>query len=79
MLPADAAIQRAIFDRHPHLTVAEKRGLSGEQEPAEVALEFAQASQRCLPIQSAAAQVALMDTRSGRWEIKTTFKLGYES
>jgi hypothetical protein len=32
-----------------------------------------------LPIQTEAAEVALMDSRSGRWEISTTFKLGQES
>ena len=58
----------------PHLTVADR--LSGEQELAEVALEFEQASQGCLPVQAEAADVALMDSRSGRWEINTTFKLG---
>ena len=59
----------------PHLTVADRMG---EQRLAEVAREFEQASQGRLPIQSHAAEVALMDTRSGRWEINTTFKLGQE-
>jgi 2'-5' RNA ligase len=60
----------------PHLTVADR--LAGEQELAEVAREFEIASQGRLPIQAEAAQVALMDTRSGRWEINTTFRLGQE-
>jgi 2'-5' RNA ligase len=58
----------------PHLTIADR--LLGEQELAEVAREFEQASQGRLPIQAQATEVALMDTRSGRWEINTTFKLG---
>jgi 2'-5' RNA ligase len=60
----------------PHLTVADHLG---EQRLGGVAREFEIASQGCLPIQAEAAQVALMDTRSGRWEINTTFKLGQES
>ena len=61
----------------PHLTVADR--LSGEQEFAEVTLEFEQAAQGRLPIQGHAAEVTLMDSRSGRWEINTTFRLGQES
>jgi 2'-5' RNA ligase len=60
----------------PHLTVADRMG---EQRLAEVAREFEQAAQRCLPIQAQAAEVTLMDTRSGRWEINTTFRLGQGS
>ena len=60
----------------PHLTVAT---LVSEQELGEVAREFEQAAQGRLPIQGHAAEVALMDTRSGRWEINTTFRLGQES
>jgi len=58
----------------PHLTVADR--LLGEQELGEVTREFEQASHRHLPIQGHAAEVTLMDSRSGRWEINTTFKLG---
>ena len=61
----------------PHLTVADR--LSGEQELGEVTREFEQASQGCLPVQAEAADVALMDSRSGRWEINSTLKLGRES
>ena len=60
----------------PHLTAAH---FVGEQKLAEVAREFEQAAQGRLPIQAQAAEVALMDTRSGRWEINTTFRLGQES
>ena len=59
----------------PHLTVAD---LLGEQRIGGVAREFGIASQGGLPIQSEAAEVALMDSRSGRWEINTTFRLGQE-
>jgi 2'-5' RNA ligase len=60
----------------PHLTVAR---LIGEQELGEVAREFEKAAQRRLPIQGQAAEVTLMDSRSGRWEITTTFRFGEES
>jgi 2'-5' RNA ligase len=56
-----------------HLTAAH---FVGEQELAKIAHEFEQAAQGRLPIQGHAAEVALMDTRSGRWEINTTFRLG---
>jgi hypothetical protein len=51
----------------------------GEQRLAEVAREFEEASQGRLSIQAEAAKVALMDSRSGRWEINITFRLGHES
>jgi 2'-5' RNA ligase len=60
----------------PHLTVADHLS---EQRLGGVAREFGKASQGCLPIQAEAAKVALMDTRSGRWEMNTTFPLGQES
>jgi 2'-5' RNA ligase len=57
----------------PHLTAAQ---LVGEQRLGQVARKLEQASQERLPIRAQAAEVALMDTRSGRWEINTAFKLG---
>jgi 2'-5' RNA ligase len=57
----------------PHLTAAH---LVGEERLGEVARKFEKASQGRLPIQAEAAEVALMDTRSGRWEMNTMFKLG---
>jgi 2'-5' RNA ligase len=60
----------------PHLTVAR---LIGEQELGAVAREFEQAAQGRLPIHGRAAEVTLMDSRSGRWEINTTFRLGQEN
>ena len=60
----------------PHLTVADRMG---EPRLAEVAREFEEASQGYLPIQTEAREVALMDSRSGRWEINTTFRLGQEA
>jgi 2'-5' RNA ligase len=62
----------------PHLTVAERSGLISDQELAEVTREFEQAAQGRLPIRAEAAEVTLMDSRSGRWEINTTFRLGQE-
>jgi 2'-5' RNA ligase len=60
----------------PHLTVASR---VDEQRLAEVVREFEEAAQGYLPIKTEAADVALMDSRSGRWEINTTVKLGGES
>jgi 2'-5' RNA ligase len=60
----------------PHLTVADHLG---EQRLGGVACEFEEASQGCLPIHGHAAEVTLMDSRSGRWEINTAFRLGQES
>ena len=60
----------------PHLIVADRMG---EQGLGAVAREFEQAAQGLLPIQAEATEVALMDLRSGRWEINTTFRLGHES
>jgi 2'-5' RNA ligase len=60
----------------PHLTVADRMD---EQGLDEVAREFEQAAQGRLPIHGHVAEVTLMDTRSGRWDTNTTFKLGQES
>jgi hypothetical protein len=59
----------------PHLTVADGMG---EPRLAEVAREFEEASQGRLPIHGRAVDVTLMDSRSNRWEINTTFRLGQE-
>ena len=60
----------------PHLTVADHMG---EQGLGEVAREFEQAAEGRLPLQALAAEVTLMDSRSGRWAINTTFRLGQAS
>jgi 2'-5' RNA ligase len=60
----------------PHLTVADR--LAREHRLGKIAREFEQASHGRLPILAQAAEVALMDTRSGRWEINTMFRLGQE-
>jgi len=60
----------------PHLTVADRMG---EQGLGVVVREFEQAAQRRLPIQAKADEVTLMDSRSGRWAINTTFKLGQKN
>jgi 2'-5' RNA ligase superfamily len=57
----------------PHLTAAH---LVGEERFGEVARKFEQAAQGCLPIRTEAAEVTLMDSRSGRWKINTKFRLG---
>jgi 2'-5' RNA ligase len=57
----------------PHLSVA---NLADEQQLDRIADEFARASHRILPIGATAAEVALMDNDSGRWQIRATLSLG---
>jgi 2'-5' RNA ligase len=57
----------------PHLSVAR---LADELRLDRVADEFAQASRGILPIRATAAEVALMDNHSGRWQVRTIFRLG---
>jgi hypothetical protein len=57
----------------PHLSVAQA---ADQMQLDPIAQGFAAASQGVLPIGATAAEVALMDTRSGRWQTRTTFSLG---
>ena len=57
----------------PHLSVA---WVKDEQQLNRIADDFAKASQGKLPIPATAAQVALMEKRSGHWFIRAAFKLG---
>lgn len=57
----------------PHLSVA---WVASERELTAIENEFAKASHDKLPIPAVASEVALMDNRSGRWEVRTTFGLG---
>jgi len=56
----------------PHLTVAQVQ----DRQLDSIATCFAPKAAAMLPIRGMAAEVALMDTRSGRWRIRTTFRLG---
>jgi 2'-5' RNA ligase len=56
----------------PHLTVAQ---LAGETQLNLVAAELSRASENKLPIAARANEMALLDTTSGRWEVRATFKL----
>jgi 2'-5' RNA ligase len=56
----------------PHLSVAWVRD---EQLLDRIADDFAKASRDRLPIRATAAQVALMEKRSGRWLVRATFDL----
>jgi 2'-5' RNA ligase len=58
----------------PHLSVADR--CSDERQLDNIAVDFAQASQGKLPICAIARKVTLMDTRSGRWEVRANFRLG---
>jgi 2'-5' RNA ligase len=57
----------------PHLCVAQVADL---QQLDTLARRFAPQAAAVLPICAMAAEVALMDTRPGRWQIRTTFSLG---
>jgi hypothetical protein len=81
------ALTEAIWQRHPgtppyggrhadiipHLSVAR---VQDRQQLDAITLRFAPAAAGMLPIRAVAAEVALMDTRSGRWQVRTTFALG---
>jgi hypothetical protein len=57
----------------PHLSVAQ---LADEAQLTAIEHDFAKASQDKLPIRATASKIALMDTRSGRWELRAMFGLG---
>jgi 2'-5' RNA ligase len=57
----------------PHLSVAQ---VANRRQLEVIARRFAPAAEAVLPIRAVAIEVALMDTRSGRWRIRTTFGLG---
>ena len=54
----------------PHLSIAWR---ADEQQLATIADDFAKASNDKLPIPAIASEVALMDNRSGRWDVRTMF------
>jgi len=56
----------------PHLCIAQVDDLPQLDAIAE---RFAPAAAAMLPIRAMATEVALMDTRSGRWQVRTTFGL----
>jgi hypothetical protein len=60
-------------DLVPHLSVA---WVTDQQQLDRIADDFAQASQGRLPIWAIAAEVALMERRSGNWLIRANFDLG---
>jgi len=41
-----------------------------------IAAEFAAAADRTLPIRATASEIALMDTLTGSWQVRTTIPLG---
>ena len=57
----------------PHLSVA---WLPDERQLDAIANKFVEASQEELPIRATASEVALMDNRSGHWQVRATFGLG---
>ena len=57
----------------PHLSVARH---ADEHRLDRIAKEFTRAARGKLPIYVTVAEIALMDTRSGRWRVSATFPLG---
>jgi hypothetical protein len=57
----------------PHLSIA---WLADEALLTGVADDFARAAEGKLPIRATASEIALMDNRSGRWNVEATFSLG---
>jgi hypothetical protein len=57
----------------PHLTVANQ---VADDQLDRIAAEFKDASEGKLPISAVASEVALLDTRSGHWQVRATLKLG---
>ena len=62
-----------FHDLTPHLTLAQ---VEDEQTLDAVTQEFAEALHGKLPIHATASQIALMDDRSGRWQVVATLRLG---
>ena len=59
----------------PHLSVGWR---ADEQQLDAIANDFAEASRETLPIRATASEVALIDNRSGYWQVLSTFGLGGE-
>jgi 2'-5' RNA ligase len=59
----------------PHLSVA---CLADEQQLDVITNDFVQASRGKLPIRATASAVALMDNRSGNWQVHAMLRLGSE-
>lgn len=60
-------------DIMPHLSVAQ---LANEAQLTAIEEDFSRASQGDLPIPAIASEVALMESRSGRWNVRVMFGLG---
>ena len=57
----------------PHLSVAQ---LADEQRLGQVDRDFRCKARGEMPIAATATEVALMDTRPGRWQVRATLRLG---
>jgi 2'-5' RNA ligase len=56
----------------PHLTVAQS---ADERHLEIITAEFVRAAEGKLPIRATATEIALMDTRAGRWQLRTALPL----
>jgi 2'-5' RNA ligase len=59
----------------PHLSVA---WLKDQEQLDGIANDFVEVSREQLPIRATASEVALMDNRSGCWQVRAMFSLGSE-
>jgi 2'-5' RNA ligase len=59
----------------PHLSVAR---VTDERQLDGITNDFVEAAQEKLPIRATASEVALMDNRSGRWQVRAVFGLRRE-
>jgi len=57
----------------PHLTVANQLA---DDQLDRIAAELKEASEGKLPISAVASEVALLDTKSGHWQVRATLKIG---
>jgi 2'-5' RNA ligase len=73
MSPATPPYRGRHADIVPHLSVAQ---LDDEKELDAVAGAFGRAARPSLPIRAEASTVALMDNRTGRWNVRRLLRLG---
>ena len=60
----------------PHLTVADQLA---DDHLNRIAGELKEASAGKSPISALASEISLLDTKSGHWQVRTTFKLGEDA
>lgn len=64
----------AYADIIPHLTIADR--LSSDAEHAQITNEFLRTAHDRLPVGATCSEITMMDSQSGRWEIRRRFSVG---